>query len=85
MLGESDDRAVGAHPRLRAYKLLPKALKGKMNVAVILNPRVQLYVLLSVDQWMLCLIWTFFYILNEQLRCCFFLFLKHLNEQKNPF
>lgn len=27
-----------AHQRLHRYKLLPKAMKGKMNVAVTLNP-----------------------------------------------
>lgn len=48
--GSHDERVVleqweGAHLTLLSYKLLPKALKGKMNVAVILNPGVQLYML----------------------------------------
>lgn len=37
----------------------------------------------SVEQWMFCLIWTFFYISDKRLRYffSFFLFFNHLNEQ----
>lgn len=89
MTGESVSWAVrkssvfAAHQKLHSYKLLPKAFKGKMNVAVILNPTQFGFNFICCKCWSMDVVLDMDLFSTSQISnfVLFFFFENHLNEQ----